>query len=1202
MATPRLPRAAMNASRKVPFLLGNFLSVLLLAASARATEPPAATPFSARSVPEGPSLFTELPSDRTGIVTTNRYDDPRMWNELHREYHVGAIGTGVAVGDYDGDGRPDLFIVSKVESGRLFRNLGGWRFADVTAAAGVGDDSGAWKQGAAFADVNNDGHLDLYVCRFNVPNQLFMNRGDGTFREEAAARGLALADASGMACFADYDRDGWLDVYIQTNLGDFLRNPEGQRDRLYRNNGDGTFRDVTDSAGLLTQPTQGHSATWWDYNEDGWPDLFVANDFAPPDFLYRNNRDGTFTKATDEVLPHTPFSSMGSDLGDVDNDGRLDLLATDMAGTTWERTQRGLADSRARASATQNDDQTGRAVQLLHNALYLNTGTDRMLEAAHLAGLAATDWTWSVRFEDLDQDGRLDLFVTNGMDREQNNLDMIERRLAAISEAERIRITKTSPVLNQANLAYRNLGGLRFEETGRAWGLGHVGVSFGAAFGDFDGDGDLDLVFTNFEKGATVLRNDGQNGRSVILDLRGTASNRFGIGTRVEATTKTGTQVRELVLARGYLSTSEPAVHFGFGADETIEQLTITWPSGRVQTLTNLPTGRRYTVTEPATDTAQTPPERRPSLFAETSGALGLAVTQREEVLEGTIAQPLLPRRFNRRGPGIAVGDLDKDGRDEIVIAATVRDGARILHREGTVYRPASVGVFALPPPLNDGPPLIFDANGDGANDLLFTAGGAALPAEEPEYEPRLWLNDGRGGFVPAPDGTLPSLPISVGAAVAADFDRDGRLDLFLGGRLLPGYYPEPATSALLLQRDGRLTDATDSFAPGLREAGLVSSAVASDADGDGWIDLIVTLEWGGVHLFRNQQGRGLADESARQGFDSAGTGWWTALTAGDFNGDGRPDYAVGNLGLNTIFRATPEHPLRLFAGDFAGRRGEPQLVLAQDDGGGGRPVASRGELATRIPTVLRRFASNNRYAAASLEEILGREALAKATVHTAGELRSGVLLSQPDGRHAFSPLPHLAQISPVQGLAAGDFDGDGHADLLLAGNDYSPIPAHGRFDSGLGWWLRGNGRSGFTPVPPAESGWVIPGNAKALALTDLDGDARPDAIVTRNNEPALAFRSAHAGVTVPVAVRLRGQGGNPDAIGARISLVSGGRILQTAEVHAGGGFASQSTATLFFAIARENVAGAKFRIRWPSGRETEAAVPANGGYTEVAE
>ena len=367
MATPRLPRAAMNASRKVPFLLGNFLSVLLLAASARATEPPAATPFSARSVPEGPSLFTELPSDRTGIVTTNRYDDPRMWNELHREYHVGAIGTGVAVGDYDGDGRPDLFIVSKDESGRLFRNLGGWRFADVTAAAGVGDDSGAWKQGAAFADVNNDGHLDLYVCRFNVPNQLFMNRGDGTFREEAAARGLALADASGMACFADYDRDGWLDVYIQTNLGDFLRNPEGQRDRLYRNNGDGTFRDVTDSAGLLTQPTQGHSATWWDYNEDGWPDLFVANDFAPPDFLYRNNRDGTFTKATDEVLPHTPFSSMGSDLGDVDNDGRLDLLATDMAGTTWERTQRGLADSRARASATQNDDQTGRAVPWRHD-------------------------------------------------------------------------------------------------------------------------------------------------------------------------------------------------------------------------------------------------------------------------------------------------------------------------------------------------------------------------------------------------------------------------------------------------------------------------------------------------------------------------------------------------------------------------------------------------------------------------------------------------------------------------------------------------------------------------------------------------------------------------------------------------------------------------------------------------------------------
>ncbi|HEY5552141.1 MAG TPA: VCBS repeat-containing protein, partial [Opitutaceae bacterium] len=966
---------------------------------------------------------------------------------------------------------------------------------DVTEAAGVGDNSGEWKQGAAFADVNNDGWLDLYLCRFGVTNLLFINQGDGTFKDEATQRGLALMDSSGMACFADYYRDGWLDVYIQTNLYDAMLSPDGQRDRLYRNIGDGTFREVTDSAGILAAGTQGHSATWWDFDEDGWPDLYVANDFAPPDFLYRNNRDGTFSNVIDRVIPHTPFSSMGSDIGDVDNDGRIDLYVADMAGTSHEKTQRGLADSRARASIMQNE-RIEIAIQVLYNALYLSTGTGRCLEAANMAGLAGTNWTWSLRFEDLDNDGRIDLFVTNGTDREQNNLDMIERRLAALSAVERVRITRSSPVLNEANLAYRNLGGLRFEEVSAQWGLGHVGASFGAAFGDLDGDGDLDLVFTNFEKGSTVLRNDSQQGNTAIIELRGMVSNRFGVGARVEATTRSGTQVRQLVLARGYLSTSEPVVHFGFGGEQTIELLRIVWPSGRVQTFEGLPTGRRYTVTEPESSEAEVrgpARERRDPAasaagysskpvthFEEVSRAAGLAITQREEMLEGTVPQPLLPRRFNRRGPGVAVGDLDGDGVDEIVIAATSIDGAQVLSRAGSRYEAIDTGALGARQPINDGPPLVFDANGDGANDILLTGGGAALPAEEPEYDPRLWLSDGRGGFAPAPKGFLPSLPMSTGAAVAADFDRDGALDVFLGARLFPGYYPETPASALLLQRGGRMNDATDSFAPGLREVGLVTSALATDVDGDGWIDLVVALDWGGVRFFRNSEGRGFMDVSSEWGFDTAGTGLWTSLAAADFNGDGRLDYALGNLGTNTILTASRAHPLRLFSGDFAGTR-EPQLVLAYDDGGRLLPVASRGELGAKIPTVLRRFASNNRYAASTLDEILGKEALAKASVLAAGELRNGVLLSQPSGGYAFAPLPLLAQIAPVQGMVASDFDGDGNADLLIANNDYSPIPALGRFDSGLGWLLRGDGNGGFTPVPIAESGWLVPGNAKAL-------------------------------------------------------------------------------------------------------------------------
>lgn len=1177
---------------------------LLCAASGAASlaaQELASTPFAARSEPEGQTLFTELSSQRTGISITNEYDDPRMWADLHREYHVGSIGTGVTVGDYDADGKPDVYIVSKIESGRLYRNLGDWRFEDVTEQAGLLDDSRAWKQGAAFVDVDNDGRLDLYVCRFGVPNQLFINQGDGAFKDEAAARGLAVVDASSMASFADYDRDGWLDVYIQTNLKDASASPEGQRDYLFRNLGNGRFRDVTDTAGILKQPTQGHSATWWDHDEDGWLDLYVANDFDAPDFLYRNNGDGTFSNVIDQALPHTTFSSMGSDSGDVDNDGRIDFFVADMSGATREQEQRGQSSSRARADARRNEN-VDTTVQIEYNALYLNTGAGRSFEAARLAGIAATDWTWTTRFEDLDHDGRLDLFVTNGMDREQNNVDLIVKKLSASSSRDRIRIAKTSPLLRQANLAYANRGDLRFEEVGGQWGLDQVGVSFGAAFGDFDGDGDLDLVFGNYQQAPTVLRNDGQSGSSVTIALRGTGSNRFGIGARVEATTRSGTQVRELGSARGYLSTSEPIVHFGFGDEQIIEQLRIVWPSGRVQTFRDLATGQRYIVTEPEQGASKlaSKPARPPAQFEDVSAAMGLDVLQREESLEGTVSQPLLPRRFNRRGPGIAVGNIGGGDANHIVFGATATDGAKLLRREGSRYRALNIGPLGKAPAINDGPPLIFDANGDGANDLLFAAGGAALPAEEPEYASRLWLNDGRGGFGAKPSGDLPFAPISVGAAVAADFDRDGKLDLFLGARLFPGLYPEPPNSALLIQRDGRLKDATREFAPGLRKVGLVTSGLATDVDGDGWIDLVVALEWGGIRFFRNEEGGALADVSKDWGFDSAGSGLWTSLAAADFNRDGQLDYALGNLGLNTIYAASPEHPLRLFVADFASS-GEPQLVLAFNDGGKLAPVASRAELGAKIPATLKRVPSNNAYAAASLEDILGEEALAAATVYEASELRSGVLLSQPSGKYVFAPLPRYAQIAPVQGLAAADFDGDGASDLLIVGNDYSPIPSLGRWDGGLGWLLRGDGAGGFETVPVAESGWIVPGNAKALAIVDLDGDARPDAIVSRNDQSALAFRNALSQGDLRVALRLRGRGGNPDAIGARVALESDGQTSQLFEVHAGGGYASQSTPTLFFAIPA-GLVDAKFRIRWPSGAVAEVAVPAQSGYLDVSE
>ncbi len=1080
---------------------------------AQAAEGIEARALASRSGPRGATMFVQLAPEETGVRTTNHYADPLMWTDHYHEFEIGPIGTGVAIGDFDNDGRPDIFVVSKTESCRLFRNLGGFKFEDVTAKAGVGDIGPAamiWKQGVAMADVNNDGWLDIYVCRFGAPNLLYINQGDGTFREMAKEYGLDVKDSSAMAAFADYDRDGWLDVYLQTNLLNNSEHPAGQRDYLFRNDRNGHFTNVSKQAGISEEESQGHSATWWDYDNDGWPDLYVANDFAVPDFLYRNNRDGTFTNVIDQVVPHTPYSSMGADLGDLNNDGLIDFMVADMAASTHQKDQRAMADTRSRTKDLR--DGTTAVPNYLHNAVYLNTNTSRALEAAYLTGLAATDWTWSVRFEDLDNDGKLDVHVTNGMHREIHNTDLLLKMMTAESAPERIRLARSGPVLAEANFAFRNLGDLQFENVGRAWGLDQKGVSFGAAFGDLDGDGDLDMVYANFEAGVTLLRNDSDSGHRVIVDLRGTSSNRFGVGATVRLESASGVQVRQLVLARGYMSTSEPMLHFGLGADADITRLEVAWPNGQKQTFQNLRADQRYIITEPsgAAPPAIVAKTRPAGLFEEVSQTANLSWVAREESIDEIAQQRLLPTRFNRRGPGLAVGDINGDGLDDILMGGTTLDEARILF--GTPsgrFAEVKMPKAGTGSPVNDGPPLIFDADGDGRNDLLITKGGTSQPAGAPEYQPQLYLNTG-SGLQLAPAGALPALPISAGAVAAADYNHDGRVDVFIGARVLPGQYPTAPRSALLANQGGKFTDVTDEIAPGLREVGLVTSALWSDADGDGWPDLLLTLEWGQVKYFHNNAGRNFEDWTEQAGFASAGTGWWQSLATADFNGDGRPDYVVGNVGLNTPYHADPEHPALLFYGEFKEGAG-PLAIEAHSEGGKLYPWRSRKDLGAAIPAVLQRFPRNDFYARATLGEILGEPKLAAAQRFAATELRSGVLLSQPDKRYRFQALPNIAQIAPWQGVVAGDFNHDGKADIYAVQNSYAPTPVVGRFDGGLSQLLLGNGEGQFTPVPVAESGLLVPGDAKAVVVLDIDRDGWPDFLVSRNNDTTLAYRNKGA-------------------------------------------------------------------------------------------
>ncbi|MEO6002556.1 MAG: FG-GAP-like repeat-containing protein [Opitutus sp.] len=1182
--------AARSLGRLV--LIGALLVMLAVPASAEKGGAITEAVLAPRSGPRGATMFKVMAPAQTGIVTENNFADPKMWTDREKEFALGATGTGVAVGDYDGDGRPDVFVVSKTERCRLYRNLGDWKFEDVTDKAGVGGGPGGWmgaaknwvgmgaetadsperwKQGATFVDINNDGRLDLYLCRFGAPNLLYMNQGDGTFKEEAALHGLALNDASGMGNFCDYDRDGWLDVYVHTTMLSATDKPNGQIGRLFHNNGDGKFTEVTQRAGIVGE-TISHSATWWDFDNDGWPDLYVANDFAPADRMYRNNRDGTFTDVVAQVAPHVPYSSMGADLGDVNNDGLIDFLASDMAATTHEKDQRGIATSREQ---TVTDFDAGTATQYSRNALLLNTNTKYFLEAANLAGLAASDWTWSLRLEDLDNDGRLDVHVTNGMVREYQNADLRDQIVRADTIAESRRIMRSSPVFPERHLAFRNLGDLQFADVSTAWGLDQNAVSFGAAFADFDGDGDLDLVFANYQAGATVLRNDSDSGHRLIVALRGTRSNRFGAGATVRIETATGVQVRMLVLDRGYMSGSEPVLHFGLGEESAIKRLTIAWPSGLSQLFENLAADRRYTITEPDAGPrieANAPLIAGGAQFVEESQTRGLSFRSVETF--DNKQQLLSPLRFDRRGPALAVGDLDRDGHDEFVIGGTGKDPLRIVSGARAVTLQTGE--------TDDGPVVIFDADGDGLNDLLVTKATTGVP--------RLFLNEGQLAFRAAPENAVPAIALSAGAAAVADFDHDGKLDVFLGARVLAGSYPLPPRSVLLANRGGRFEDVTAVVAPGLRDVGLVTSALWSDVDADGWIDLLVAVEWGNVKYFHNDHGARFEDWTERSGFAGSGTGWWTSLASADFNGDGRPDYVVGNVGLNTPYHADEKHPTLIAYGEFAGR-GSAQIVEAYYEGEKRYPRRTSKVLGAKLPSIRRQFPRNDAYARATLEEVLGAEALGKARWFAATELRSGVFLSQSDGRYQFTALPRIAQIAPLQGIVTGDFDGDGHADIYALQNSYAPIPQVGHFDGGLSQLLRGDGHGNFAPVPPAESGLLVAGDAKALTSVDFNDDGWPDFMVTRNNDLTLAFRNKGVPGRWSLRVDLRGPNGNVSGIGAHVTVELSDGSAQSVEIGAQTGYFGQSGGSAFFGSRVENPPR-RVRVRWPTGAETTHEVP----------
>ncbi|MGJ3244322.1 MAG: FG-GAP-like repeat-containing protein [Opitutales bacterium] len=1191
----------------MPLLVRTFLLLLLVALpGALSAQAYTLEPHAPRNTAPDEPRFTQMPEASTGLVIRNTYDDPRMWRERFKENGFGSIATGVAVGDYDADGFIDIYLIDRFGPNKLYRNNGDWTFTDVTGEAGVpgGED---WTGGATFADVDGDADLDLMVFHHAEPNHLYINQGDGTFTEEAVARGLDIATNSVMGAFADYDRDGDLDLYLVTNRLD-VQLRKGEPDYLYRNRGGGTFEEVSAEAGIAGD-AQTFAAIWWDYNRDGWPDIYVSNDFSVPDRLYRNNGDGTFTDVMADAIPQMAYYSMGADFGDFNNDGWPDLLATDM----YPRDHKRFLLNQAELWELQDAQEVRHPPQLMRNTFYVNTGTGRFSEQAWQAGLAASDWTWAVLAADYDNDGLEDLYVTNGMFRDFMNSD-VHFRVNSLPANRRNVFWKRQLELREANILFHNQGDLTFEDRADAWGLGHVGVTFGAARADFDNDGDLDLVASEYNDGALLYRNNSTDGNSLTLSLAAPEGNRHGVGARLEVTAGDRTVTRELQLARGIASGLSHRLHVGLGEADKADSVRVFWPDGVVSELPAVPAGHHVHIRKPDTKPVSDAraPEPVEPLFREVSAGLGLAgkaIPEATYILEEIKAQPLLPFRQGRQGPGLSLADRNGDGRPDITLSGAAGSPGRAWIQE-------AAGVFeSVDPALPDDSPdreglglLWFAANADALPDRLQANGGVEAAGTLSRLDDRLYSGQPAEDTAPVPELVLapadrfPVEALASGPVAAADFDGDGDLDLFIGGGARPGAYPLADDNRLLENRRGTFVDVTRERASGLRTTSLVRSALWRPrlADKPGRFappDLILAQEWGSLRLFRWIDGT-LVDWTERSGLDGQ-TGLWRSLATGDFNGDGRLDLVAGNLGRNTRYTASPRRPMAMVYGDLTGE-GRRSLVEMAWDEGELRPWRGMTELSRGLQSrafarsLLQRFPDYADYAAATIEEIFDGARLGAARVFAASTLDSTVFLAGKDGRFRSKPLPADAQVAPVQGLTVADFDADGFLDVALSHNSHDPVPQVGRFGGGLGLLLTGDGAGGFTPVPHRESGLVIPGDARGLGTLDVNGDGRPDLVAARNRATLLAFvqQPDVPGSGRPLAVRLAGPAGNPTGIGARVTAHYADGSSATQAVTAGSGYLTQESGTVFFGAGADTpVAG--LEVVWPDGSVLSLDAPA---------
>jgi hypothetical protein len=1071
-------------------------------------------------------LFSLVSPQTSGLNFTNSLPpESRGFNIVVYQYlHNGA---GVSVGDINNDGLLDIFFVTNFGDDKLFLNKGNMKFEDISQKAGVKGKWG-WSTGSTMADVNGDGFLDIYVSRSGDmdpekrKNALFINNGNLTFSEMAEEYGLDDESYSTQASFFDYDKDGDLDMYLLNHNIIAVLDTDLQRERTNRNpyagdklfrNDNGTFTDVSEEAGIIGNGIgYGLSISVGDLNNDGWPDLYVSNDYIEADYMYFNNGDGSFSEKLKESTKHISNFSMGSDMADFNNDGLLDIMVVDMVAEDNYRIKTNM--SGMSTEKFYNAVANGFHHQYMMNTLQMNNGDGTFSEVSQLAGLSNTDWSWAPLWADFDLDGKKDMLVTNGLRKEARNSDFVNKKKEIVAQMQKDpsrnleyikMILDELPENRIQNYIYKNEGNISFKNMRDDWGLTETSYSNGAVYADLDNDGDLDIVISNIDHPAFLYENKSElrtNTNYLKVKLNGNEQNRSGIGTRLTLKTPEGIQVQEHYMSRGYQSSTPDEIYFGLGSHKKVDSLWLQWPDGNVQLLTNIPSNQSLTVSYDAgkfTDLKPLQKQYSP-VFTEVSENLNINYRHTENLYNDFDREILIPHKMSTQGPGMAVADVNGDGLDDFYVGGAKGETGKLFWQtENGNFVEKGVPVWMRDKNFEDVSAVFFDVENDGDPDLYVVSGGNEFNVNSPELQDRLYINDGSGNFKRS-EQALPIMYTSGSTVAPEDFDGDGDFDLFVGGRVVPGRYPVAPRSYLLQNDNGVFKDVTSLLAPELETPGMVTAGLWVDFDADGKKDLVVAGEWMPILMMRNN-GDHFSDVSSKLGLKDT-EGWWNSIAAGDFDNDGDEDFVLGNLGLNYKYHTAPGKTFDLFYDDFD-ENGSGDIVLTYDEDGERYTLRGRECTSQQLPFVKEKFKTYDAFARANISDVLGEEKLNNALRLSAKTFASIYIENNGDDIWEIKELPRMAQVSSVNGMVVKDVDGDSNLDLILAGNLYESEVETPRNDASRGLVLKGDGTGNFEELNCVRSGLAASGNVKEVHLINIGNFAH---LAVVNNNDTLQF------------------------------------------------------------------------------------------------